>query len=270
MLRPGKDWMGTKHMVYRDGESLYIGKCTDLERLGSSVQNPFMTACGAIKLLECCFKAAEILGTDEEYANECRYVAKKLYESLPEENGIYVPHLNCKQKSIAVFAGKFPFDVLNNEQKLLNAWEDYEQNGAKYGNMYPTGKGISPWYACWKAEGYARAKMTDKAYQSLKQAYSSSGVFDEMFEINEETVHGRPWFATAAGIFVSSVNDMLLQSDGKVIHIMPAFPHSIDVSFRLAARGGVTVDATVKNGKIERVAVMKNGIDVTNQFTIKF
>ncbi|MBQ7038988.1 MAG: hypothetical protein IJN39_00300, partial [Clostridia bacterium] len=169
----------TKHMVYRDGESLYIGKCTDLERLGSSVQNPFMTACGAIKLLECCFKAAEILGTDEEYANECRYVAKKLYESLPEENGIYVPHLNCKQKSIAVFAGKFPFDVLNNEQKLLNAWEDYEQNGAKYGNMYPTGKGISPWYACWKAEGYARAKMTDKAYQSLKQAYSSSGVFDE-------------------------------------------------------------------------------------------
>ena len=52
--------------------------------------------------------------------------------------------------------------------------------------MYPTGEAISPWYACWKASGYARAGLTDKAYEALIQSYKSVGVFGEMFEINEE------------------------------------------------------------------------------------
>ena len=261
----------TKHMVYKDGECLYIGKCTDLERLGASVQNPFMTACGAIKLLQCCAKAAEVLRIDEEYAKECVYTAEKLYESLPVEGNMYTPFLHCQQKSIAVFAGKFPFDMLeNDDEKMLNAWEDFEENGAAYGNMYPIGGSISPWYACWKAEGYARIKNTEKAYDSLKQAYKSAGVFGEMFEINEEKVSLRPWFATAAGIFVSSVNDMLLKSEGNVITILPAFPHSQDVSFKLAAKGGVTVEADVKDGELKKVLVLKDGIDVSEDFIIEF
>ncbi len=261
----------TKKMVYKDGDSLYIGKCTDLERLGSAVQNPFMTACGAIRLLQCCSKAARILDVDEEYAKECEYIASKLYESLPIEDNMYVPHLKCNQKSIAVFAGKFPFNVLEDkDEKMLMAWEDFEVNGAAYGNMYPVGNGMSPWYACWKAVAYARAKNTDKAYKSLKQAYNSVGVFDEMFEINEPIDCRRPWFATAAGIFVVAVNELLLQSDGNVFSILPAFPHSIDVSFKLAAKGGVTVEATVKDGKLKKAIVLRNGIDVTDQFIIKF
>lgn len=261
----------TKHMVYQEGEKLYIGKCTDLERLGSSVKNPFLSVCGAIQLLECCKKAADLLGTDGAYADECRYIAGKLRENLPVQEGRYVPFLDCKQKSIAVFGGKFPFDVLTDtDEKMRSAWEDFEHNGANYGNMYPMGKSISSWYACWKASGYARAKMTEKAYDALRQAYPSAGVFGELFEINEENLHLKPWFATAAGIFVSTVHDMLLQSDGKTITILPAYPHDTDLSFRLAAVGGVTVEAEVKNGALQSVAVRRNGMDVTDQFTIVF
>ena len=261
----------TKHMLYKDGNKYYIGKCTDLERLGSSVQNPFMTACGAIKLLRCCKKAAEILGIDDEYAKECEFISEQLLHNLPQTDEMYVPYLECNQKSIAVYAGKFPFDVLcKSDPKMLRAWEDFELNGAKYGNMYPTGETISPWYACWKASGYARAGLTDKAYEALTQSYKSVGVFGEMFEINEETVRYRPWFATAAGIFVSAVNDMLMQCDKNIIHILPAFPHNIDVSFKLAAKGGVLVEAVVKDGILKKAVVSKNGIDVTEQFTINF
>ena len=261
----------TKKMVYRDGARTYIGKCTDLERLGSAVENPFMTACGVIQLLRCCSKAAGILGVDEDYAKECKETAEELCKNLPAENGMYVPHLCCNQKSIAVFAGKFPFNVLADEDsRMLNAWDDFEKNGRAYGNMYPVGNNISPWYAGWKALGYARAKLTEKAYDSLQQAYPSAGVFGELFEINEADVCLRPWFATAAGIFVSAVNDMLLQCDEKTIHILPAFPHDVDVSFKLAAKGGITVEAEVKSEKLEKVLVMKNGVDVTKQFTIKF
>ena len=114
----------------------------------------------------------------------------------------------------------------------------------------------------------ARANLSDKAYKSLTQSYESVGVFDEMFEINEESVYYRPWFSTAAGIFISTVNDMLIQCDKNIIHILPAFPHNIDVSFKLSAKGGITVEAAVKNGILEKVIVLKNGVEVTEQFTI--
>ena len=261
----------TKHMVYRNGDALYIGKCTDLERLGASVQNPFLTACGAIKLLECCAKAAKILNTDGDYADECVFVAKKLQENLPTEDERYVPHLECKQKSIAVFGGKFPFDVLeSNDEKMLKAWDDFEENGTSYGNMYPIGSGISPWYACWKAEGYARAGIRDRAYAALKQAYPSAGVFNELFEINEEGCRIKPWFSTAAGIFVSSVNEMLLQCDGSIVKIMPGMPHHVDASFKLAAKGGITVEAEIKSKKLVSIVILKNGINVTDQYHIEF
>lgn len=261
----------TVNMVYQNEDKLYIGKCTDLERLGSSVENPFMTACGAIKLLLCCKKAAEVLHTDEEYANECESTAKKLLASLPEEKSIYVPHLGCKQKSIAVFAGKFPFDLLKDDDvKMLGAWKDFEKNEMEYGNMYPMGKSISPWYACWKAEGYARVQMRDKAYEALRQAYPSVGVFCEMFEINEEERKLRPWFATAAGIFVSAVNDMLLKCDEKTIRLLPGMPHNIDTSFKLSAKGGITVEAEIQNGNLKKIIVLdKNGFNVTKQYEIK-
>ena len=262
----------TEYMVYRDGEKYYIGRCTDLERLGFGVINPFMTSCGAIKLLECCADASEILGSDEEYREECRFIAAKLRESLPVENDMYVPYAGCPQKSIAVFAGKFPFNVLDeNDEKLLRAWDDFEKNGDKYGNMYAMGAKISPWYACWKAEGYARAKMPDKAYEALLQSYESAGVFNEMFEINEEAVRLRPWFTTACGMFISTVNEMLLQSDGKTVNILPAFPSNKgDISFKLAVKGGAVAEVKIKNEKLDYVNITSDGKDVTKDYVILF
>lgn len=261
----------TEYMVYRDGEKYYIGRCTDLERLGFGVMNPFMTACGAIKLLECCAKAALILEIDDEYRKQCEKTALKLRESLPVENGMYVPFLNCDQKSIAVFAGKFPFNVLEkDDEKLLKAWQDFEENGAQYGNMYAMGNNISPWYACWKAEGYARAQIPEKAYAALKESYKSVGVFNEMFEINEQKIKKRPWFTTASGVFVSAVNEMLLQSEENRVYILPAFPLLGDVSFKLAVKGGAVAEVKIENGKLKFVQIMADDKDVTDNYLIFF
>lgn len=242
----------TLHMLYQDGDRLYLGKCTDLERLGSSVENAFMTSCGVIKTLEVCAQAAEILGMDDEYMRECRTKAMKLRESLPVENGRYVPHPGCKQKSVAVFAGQFPFRVLSPEdEKQLKAWEDFIANEENYGNMYPTGKRVSPWYACWKAEAFARVGKAEKAYECLCQAFESIGVFSEMFEINESGNRYRPWFTTASGILISAVQDMLVQSDGKNIWLLPAYPcEKEDMSFKLSVKGGVVLEAQIKEGKL--------------------
>lgn len=262
----------TKYMVYRDSDRLYIGKCTDLERLGAAAENPFMTSCGAIRLLEVCADASEILGIDEEYREECRYVASKLYESLPVENGMYVPLKNCTQKSIAVFAGKYPFYAIkDNDEKLIKAWEDFEENGAKFGNMYPGGTNISSWYACWKAESYARAKFADKAYGALKESYKSVGVFNELFEINEPGIRIKPWFSTAHGMFISSVNEMLIQSDEKRVYLLPAFPDMDgEISFKLAVKGGSVAEVKVNDNKLEKVVITQDGKDVTSKYEIFF
>ena len=63
---------------------------------------------------------------------------------------------------------------------------------------------------------------------------------------------------------------MLLQTEGNVIKILPAFHHKIDVSFKLAAKGGITVEATVKDGELKKILVCRQGMDVTDQFIIDF
>ena len=249
--------------THPDG-SVTVGKCTDLERLGPSRENPFMTSCGVIKTLECLVKAADILGVDKGFRDECEQKAAGLRKTLPNDGEKYVPFLGCEQRSIGVFSGKYPFDVLENDDRLmLNAWEDYVKNEERFGNMYSMGGGVSSWYAAWKAAANARAGFGDKAYRYLKQACLSVGAFCEMFEINEpDRVMYRPWFTTAAGVFMCAVNDMLLKSDGKNITLLPAFGGEVkDLSFKLRTKGGVTVEAAFKNGRLTELALSSETVD---------
>ena len=263
----------TTHYIYRDGDDYYVGRCTDLERLGPSVLNPFMTSCGIIKTLECFVAAVDELGTDDkEYRDECEFLAKKLRENLPANDEMYIPHCGCEQKTIGMFACKYPFDVLDEkDEKMHAAWQDYILNEEKYGNCYAVGKRVSPWYASWKANSYARCHMTAEAYDCLTQAFESVGVFNEMFEINEPGTRYRPWFTTATGVFMSAVHSMLVQSDGETVEILPAYPcDKEDISFRLSIKGGAVIDVEIKDGKLVRADItMRDGV-APKDFKIKF
>ncbi|MBE7001881.1 MAG: hypothetical protein E7421_04175 [Ruminococcaceae bacterium] len=248
----------TLNMLYedRDGE-LYLGKCTDLERLGSSVFNPFFTSCGAINALEVCQKASILLDTDLEYGAECGQKAKGLRKTLPHDGEKYVPFDGSDQKSIAVFAGKYPFHVIDSgDPKMLSAMNDFKKYETTYGNMYPTGKRVSIWYASWKAVAQARAGLGQDACEGLMQATESLGPFAEVFEINEETQMLRPWFGTAAGVFLSAVQEMLLQSDGENIYLLPAAPEEwSNLHFKLAAKGGAIVEAEIQENAIKKLDI---------------
>ena len=248
----------TLNMLYEDRDGgLYLGKCTDLERLGSSVFNPFFTSCGAIKALEVCEKASVLLNADLEYGIECGEKAKRLRKTLPHDGEKYVPFTGCSQKSIAVFAGKYPFHVIDsNDPKLLSAMNDFRKYETTYGNMYPLGKRVSSWYASWKAVALARTGLGKDAYQGLKQATESLGAFAEVFEINEKARRMRPWFGTAAGVFSSAVQEMLLQSDGENIYLLPAAPEEWEtVHFKLAAKGGAIVEAEIENNAVKKLDI---------------
>lgn len=113
--------------------------------------------------------------------------------------------------------------------------------------------------------------MPEKAYHALTESYESAGVFHEMFEINEPAVRIKPWFTTACGMFISSVNEMLLQSDGKTVNILPAFPlEKGDISFKLAIKSGAVAEVKIKDRKLVHLCITSNGEDVTKNFDILF
>ncbi len=261
----------TLSAVYKNPDgSMYVGKCTDLERLGASVENPFFTSCGIIKTLEVCAKASEILDTDADYRAECLKIKEALLASLPHDGEKYVPFKGCTQKSIAVCTGKYPFDVLSNDDpKLSAALYDFMQYETTYGNMYPLGKKMSIWYAAWKSLAFARMGNSKEAFRGIEQALQSVGVFTECFEINENDALYRPWFSTAAGVLCSAVNESLLQSDGKNIYLLPALPEHIkDVSFKLSAKGGATVEAVIQNNQIQKLDITFKQTATPKQFNI--
>ena len=49
---------------------------------------------------------------------------------------------------------------------------------------------------------------------------------------------------------------MLMQVDDKKIYLFPAWPKTWNVHFKLHAPYNTTVEATIKNGKVESLIVM--------------
>lgn len=247
-----------RHMLYDlAGGKTIVGRCTDLERLGSSVQNAFMTTCSVISTLRAAADAADLLGEDAELADEYRDAADRLFSGLPHDGGRYIPCPGCSQRSIAVFAGCYPYPVFKEYTPLLaNAFADYLENEKQYGNMYAVGSGTSTWYAAWKAIAFARLGAAGSAYGALKQAAATAGCFGEIFEINEDAVRNRPWFTTAAGMYLAAVNESLLQSKGDAILVAPGIPESSGTfSFTLPAKKGRIISAGAADGKLTGFSV---------------
>jgi hypothetical protein len=246
------------NMIYESPDGgMFIGKCTDLERLGPAKINPFMTSCGAIYTLEAAAQAAALLKTDDAEAAAWKHAAAKLRESLPHNDDRYVPYAGCKEQSVASLGGLFPyplFDETNTHQR--NAVYHFVANGRASGNMYPVGNSVCAWYAGWMAAALAALGDKTEPIKLLDEAAASAGCFGEMFEINEPKVAMHPWFSTASGNVVYALNQMLVQSRGEQIRIAPAVPEAWkDYSFKLACHDNLTVEVVVKAGRMTKLSL---------------
>ena len=67
---------------------------------------------------------------------------------------------------------------------------------------------------------------------------------------------------------LTTLQYMLLQSDGNKIYVLPAWPKSWNVSFKLHAPSNTTVEGIVKAGKLEKLIVTpaSRAKDVVNMF----
>ena len=259
------------NMVYEtDGGGMFIGKCTDLERLGPARRNPFMTSCGAIYTMEAAAEAAALLKADGEEAATWKHAAAKLRESLPHKDGRYVPFAGCEEESVASLGGLFPyrvFDAGNALQKNAAYW--FVEHGKQSGNMYPMGKSMCAWYAGWLAAALAVLEDTREPAKLLSSAAEGAGCFAELFEINEPAVSIKPWFSTASGNVVYALNQMLVQSRGDRILIAPAVPEEWkDYSFKLACHGNLAVEVAVKGGRLAKLKLSPGNAGIGLERTV--
>ncbi len=58
------------------------------------------------------------------------------------------------------------------------------------------------------------------------------------------------------GVLLKAVQAMLLQSDGDRIFVLPAWPESWDVEFKLRAPRNTTVECNYQNGRIVQLTVL--------------
>lgn len=259
------------NMIYETPDGgMFMGKCTDLERLGPARLNPFMTSCGAIYTLEAGAQAATLLKTDAAEAAAWKHAAAKLRESLPHDGEKYVPYPGCKEPSVASLGGLFPYPVFDGtNERQRKAVLDFVAKGKASGNMYPVGNSVCAWYAGWMASALAALGDSTEPVKLLSQAAEGAGCFGELFEINEAKVALRPWFATASGNFVFALNQMLVQCRDDQILLAPAVPDAWqDFSFKLACYGDLAVEVSARNGRLAKLTLRPGAVDAELQRTL--
>ena len=240
--------------IYDIGDGkIIIGKCCDLERLGTARANAFLTTCSAICTLDIAANAAARLGVDAEIAAQWRETAGALRRNLPTDGTKYLPFPGCEEKSIGVFGGLYPYFVLDpDDPRQLAAINDYLGSTAEAGNMYPFGKNICTWYASWVANGMIRIGDSAKAIDYLQKASISAGAFDITYEINEPGIFvSHPWCSEPPACYTQGIMELLCRAQGNTLLLCAGVENIWEnLSYTLGAPDDLNVTLKLENGKV--------------------
>lgn len=239
------------------GGVAYIGRCTDLERLGPSRDRAFLSTCSAIYALRAAADAAAALGTNAVEAADFRAAADRLVKGLPvsPDGTRYVAYADCREESVGTLGGLYPFPVFGtNETRQVRAAYHFIEKGRAAGNMYPMGTKVCPWYAGKMAATMVKLGDRTEPARWLKEAASVQGLFGETWEINEPGLRIHPWFTTASGACSFALAQMLVAEIDGMLHLAPGVPEAWrDYAFRLPAPGGFWVECSVRAGRMAEV-----------------
>lgn len=217
-----------------------------------------------LDLFRNCKKSCEILGIDDEFSKKISIAADKIHPfkigskgqllEWDEEYDECDPH----HRHISHLIGLHPFNIINEKDTpdIFNACKK---------TIELRGDDGTGWSLAWKINFNARLKDGNRALKLIKmqlkpvKSHKNSainyggggGTYSNLFDAHPPfQIDGN--FGLASGI-----NEMLLQSDGENIYLLPALPDEWQDGKvnGMGVKGNVTADFEWHNGKITKYSL---------------
>ena len=239
--------------IYSDGKRVYtcMGPTVDMQIIRELFTN--------------CITASEILDMDEDFRRTLKEKRDRLAPNQIGKHGQLMEWLEDYTEAepghrhVSPLYALFPGDGITPEAtpKLANACKvTIERRGHQ---------SDCNWTAAWKAAFWARLKDGEQANWHLNHLlaeYCCPNLFTAIFP------RGRLFQIEANFGGTASIAEMLLQSHGGVIQLLPALPDAWpDGEVKgLCARGGFEIDLIWKDGKPVKATILSK---LGNEFRIK-